>query len=231
MIVTNADGTQEVQQRSIEDILSGAADDVLEGPPSSTVPRSNSGPAQDHRSRHDRRPGSRGVLDRCARPGEAVYGFDVGQYRGGGPRRGPVRAGGTMSAIDALDFLRTLDERGSPRCRTSWPAPATSERLGARPERGYQDDEATRARGVSPCRTRCSAASRSRDGRPDGQRTGDPPQQRMQQFSIKDTRFAANQMAMEVRAATSPATSTTRSAVSCRASSATGATTCSASTR
>lgn len=200
MIVTNADGTQEVQQLSIEDILSGAGDDVLEGPPiidRATIEQwARTGITDlDTIAGQEAEAYSTGALA----PGEAVYGFDVGQYRGGGPRRGPVRAGGTMSAIDALDFLRTLDEREFTAMQDKLARAGYFERLGARPERGYQDDEATKNAwrlALQDSLQRGVALPEMVDQMANEQATR--RQQRMQQFSIKDTRFAANQMAMEV---------------------------------
>lgn len=200
MIVTNADGTQEVQQLSIEDILAGAGDDVLEGPPiidRATIEQwARTGITDlDTIAGQEAEAYSTGALA----PGEAVYGFDVGQYRGGGPRRGPVRAGGTMSAIDALDFLRTLDEREFTAMQDKLARAGYFERLGARPERGYQDDEATKNAwrlALQDSLQRGVALPEMVDQMANEQATR--RQQRMQQFSIKDTRFAANQMAMEV---------------------------------
>ncbi len=73
------------------------------------------------------------------------------------------------------------------------------ERLGARPERGYQDDEATKNAwrlALQDSLQRGVALPEMVDQMANEQATR--RQQRMQQFSIKDTRFAANQMAMEV---------------------------------
>lgn len=127
------------------------------------------------------------------------YGMDVGQMRGGGPRRGPVRAGATMSAIDALDWIHTLRDDEVESLQGQLARAGYFERLGMQPELGYVDDDATnqawklalnesvkRGIGVPELLQQQidEFAARRRD--------------QMTKFNVTDTRFAANQMAMEV---------------------------------
>ena len=128
------------------------------------------------------------------------YGMDVGQMRGGGPRRGPVRAGATMSAIDALDWIHTLRDDEVESLQGQLARAGYFERLGMQPELGYVDDDATNQAWKLALN---ESVKRGGIGVPELlQQQIDEfaarRQQRMQQFSIKDTRFAANQMAMEV---------------------------------
>ena len=199
-LVTNPDGTQDVQSLTIEEILAGAGDDVLEGPPvldRATIEQwARSGITDlDTIASQEAEAYQNGTLA----PGETIYGFDVGQYRGGGPRRGPVRAGATMSAVEAIDYLHNMDDATFTAMQDKLARAGYFERIGARPERGYQWDEATNnawrlalqdslMRGVSLPEMVDQMANELTTRK----------QQRMQAFSIKDTRIAANQMAMEV---------------------------------
>ena len=135
------------------------------------------------------------------------YGMDVGQT-GQGIRRGPDRpdldntqrrAGATMSAIDALDWIHTLRDDEVESLQGQLARAGYFERLGMQPELGYVDDDATnqawklalnesvkRGIGVPELLQQQidEFAARRRD--------------QMTKFNVTDTRLAANQMAMEV---------------------------------
>lgn len=126
------------------------------------------------------------------------YAMDVGQMRGGGPRRGPVRAGATMSAIDALDWIHTLRDDEVESLQGQLARAGYFERLGMQPELGYVDDDATnqawklalnesvkRGIGVPELLQQQidEFAARRRD--------------QMTKFNVTDTRLAANQIAID----------------------------------
>lgn len=185
---------------TLEDILAGAGDDVLDDGPvfdrAMIEQWARTGITDlGQLAEQEARAVQEGVLGQ----GDAIYGFDVGQYRGGGPRRGPVRAGSTMSAVDAMDYLHTLTPAEFAAMQDRLAAAGYFERLGARPERGYQWDEATNNAwrlALQDSLQRGVAIPQMIQQMTDELATR--KQQRMQAFSVKDTRYAANQMAIEV---------------------------------
>ena len=134
------------------------------------------------------------------------YGMDVGQT-GQGIRRGPDRpdldntqrrAGATMSAIDALDWIHTLRDDEVESLQGQLARAGYFERLGMQPELGYVDDDATnqawklalnesvkRGIGVPELLQQQidEFAARRRD--------------QMTKFNVTDTRLAANQIAID----------------------------------
>lgn len=132
-------------------------------------------------------------------PGDNVYGFDVGQMRGGGPRRGPVRAGSTMSVVDALDYPNNLDDATFTQLQDRLAKAGYFTRLGLQPERGYQFDDATHQAwrmALTDSVKRGTSIPQLLDQQALEWQTR--TQERMRRFSVTDTRNAANVMAQEV---------------------------------
>lgn len=135
------------------------------------------------------------------------YGMDVGQT-GQGIRRGPDRpdldntqrrAGATMSAIDALDWIHTLRDDEVESLQNQLARAGYFERLGMQPELGYVDDDATN----QAWRLALNESVKRGVGVPEllQQQIDEFTARRrdqMTKFNVTDTRLAANQIAMEV---------------------------------
>lgn len=124
-----------------------------------------------------------------------VYQFETGALRGGGPRRGPVND--QMNARQARDYLHTLNDAEFERMQERLAQAGYYELIGKDPEYGWQDDQATDEawalaltnsvkRGISVPQLLGAQAQEQQARRQD----------RMRQFSVPDTRVAANQLAI-----------------------------------
>jgi hypothetical protein len=127
-----------------------------------------------------------------------IYGFDVGQMRGGGPRRGPVKAA-PMTAQQAMDYLHTLTDEDAKLMQDRLAEAGYFERIGKVPEFDDGDDDATNEawmlalteatqQGVSIPQLLSTQRDRLRLTKA----------QTMQRFKIDDVRYQANQVGQAI---------------------------------